>query len=234
MHVYLNVNVQSVLRGLAAIRAVTGSTARVTVGLPTDILSRFESDSRLVKAVSDAQEALGTWKKTQSEVRVDAVWTATHGSTLVSWCHPVSGRSRPATHRLRCCLAPSLRSNNNYDLCECLAWNNSCWRRTSWRWCSTCRPGMSTFTTRMRSCRTCRWLPRAPGSSRCTARSSTTLVDTVCVRTTGVLCPVVAGPSGRVVRKHSVTHPASNLRHSPCRYAGLRTQRRPHLAICSS
>ena len=60
------------LRGLAAIRAATGSAARVTVGLPTDILSRFESDSRLVKAVESAQVSLDTWKKTHGEVGAPA------------------------------------------------------------------------------------------------------------------------------------------------------------------
>ena len=68
---------QSVLRGLAAIRAATGSAPRVTLGLPSDILSRFEGDARLVKAVADAQEALGVWKAKHSEVRAGVL---EHGS----------------------------------------------------------------------------------------------------------------------------------------------------------
>ena len=59
----------SLLKGLAAIRAATASVPRVTVGLPTEIVARFEGDARLATAVADAQEKLGEWKK-RSEVRI--------------------------------------------------------------------------------------------------------------------------------------------------------------------
>ena len=60
----------AIARALTSIRSATAPAARVTAGLPLDILSRFEDDKRLGQAVDAAQKNLEGWKKQQGAVRV--------------------------------------------------------------------------------------------------------------------------------------------------------------------